>query len=156
MPPIHPCLWFDHQAEDAARFYTSVFPGSQLGAITRYGPGAHRPEGSVLTVDFTLSGQRFTALNGGPGFPFNPAVSLVVTCHSQAELDHYADSLSARPEQARCGWLVDRFGVSWQIVPQVLMDMLQHPEPARRHRVMAALMGMATLDITALQRAFDG
>jgi predicted 3-demethylubiquinone-9 3-methyltransferase (glyoxalase superfamily)/predicted enzyme related to lactoylglutathione lyase len=152
---IHPCLWFDRQAEEAARFYASVFPNSCIGPITRYGPGAPLPEGTVLTIGFELDGQPFTALNGGPHFGFSPAISLVVACTSQDEVDRCWSRLSARPEHERCGWLVDRYGVSWQIVPQQLMDMLQHPDAARRQRVTAALMGMGKLDIAALQQAFN-
>lgn len=153
---IHPCLWFDRQAEEAAHFYVSVFPNSRTGVVTRYGAGMPLPEGTVLTIDFELDGQRYTGLNGGPNFSFTPAVSFVVSCTTQDEVDHYWSHLSARPEHERCGWLVDRYGMSWQIVPQQLMDMLQHPDAARRQRVTGALMEMTKLDIAALQRAFDG
>jgi predicted 3-demethylubiquinone-9 3-methyltransferase (glyoxalase superfamily) len=152
---IHPCLWFDTQAEEAARFYVSVFPDSRIGAITRYGAGAQLPEGMVLTISFELAGRACTALNGGPHFSFTPAVSLVVECDTQAEVDHYWSRLSARPEHERCGWLVDRFGLSWQIVPRPLMQLLQHPDAARRQSLTAALMAMGKIDIAALKHAFD-
>lgn len=152
---IQPCLWFDQQAEEAARFYVSVFPNSRIGAITHYGPGGHLPEGTVLTIDFELDGQPHTALNGGPHFQFSPAISFVVRCTAQKEVDHYWKQLSAVPEQERCGWLQDRYGVSWQIVPEQLMTMLQHPDAERRQSVTMALLAMGKLDIAALQHAFD-
>jgi len=152
---IQPCLWFDRQAEEAARFYVSVFPNSRIGAITHYGPGGHLPEGTVLTIDFELDGQTHTALNGGPHFQFSPAISFVVRCTAQKEVDHYWKQLSAVPEQERCGWLQDRYGVSWQIVPEQLMSMLQHPDAERRQSVTMALLAMGKLDIAALQHAFD-
>lgn len=152
---IQPCLWFDRQAEEAARFYVSVFPNSRIGAITHYGPGAQLPEGTVLTIDFELDGQPYTALNGGPHFQFSPAISFVVRCAAQKEVDHYWKQLSAVPEQERCGWLQDRYGVSWQIVPEQLMTMLQHPDAERRQSVTMALLAMGKLDIAALQHAFD-
>lgn len=152
---IQPCLWFDRQAEEAARFYVSVFPNSRIGAITHYGPGAQLPEGTVLTIDFELDGQPYTALNGGPHFQFSPAISFVVRCTAQKEVDHYWKQLSAVPEQERCGWLQDRYGVSWQIVPEQLMTMLQHPDAERRQSVTMALLAMGKLDIAALQHAFD-
>ena len=152
---IQPCLLFDTQAEEAARFYVSVFPNSRIGAITRYGAGAQLPEGAVLTIDFELDGQPHTALNGGPHFRFSPAVSLVVRCDSQPEVDHYWQRLSAVPEQERCGWLQDCYGLSWQIVPEQLMAQLQHPDAARRQSVTLAMLAMGKLDIAALQHAFD-
>ncbi len=152
---IQPCLWFDRQAEEAARFYVSVFPNARIGAITHYGPGAQLPEGTVLTIDFELDGQPYTALNGGPHFQFSPAISFVVRCTAQKEVDHYWKQLSAVPEQERCGWLQDRYGVSWQIVPEQLMTMLQHPDAERRQSVTMALLAMGKLDIAALQNAFD-
>ncbi|MBU7571815.1 MAG: VOC family protein [Hydrogenophaga sp.] len=152
---IQPCLWFDTQAEEAARFYVSVFPNSRIGTITRYGPGAQLPEGTVLTIDFELDGQPHTALNGGPHFRFSPAISLLVRCTSQQEVDHYWQHLSAVPEQERCGWLQDRYGLSWQVVPEQLMAQLQHPDAARRQSVTLAMLAMGKLDIAALQHAFD-
>lgn len=153
---IHPCLWFQGQAEEAVRFYLSVFPNSRLGETTRYGPAMPMPEGSVLTIEFELDGQPFTALNGDAPFAFTPALSLVVPCDTQGECDRYMDALSAQPEHEQCGWLVDRYGVSWQITPRPLMEMLKHPDAARRNRMLQAMMPMKRLDIAALQRAFDG
>lgn len=154
-PRIHTCLWFDRDAEQAAEFYVSLFPRSHITGVTRYGAGAPLPEGTALTVSYELDGQTFTALNGGPHFKLSPAVSLVVGCDTQAELDRWWGQLSAVPAAERCGWLVDRYGLSWQIVPRQLMPMLQHPDAARRQRVSTALMGMGKLDLAALQHAFD-
>ena len=151
--PIQPCLWFNDQAEAAALFYTSVFPDSRMGTITRYGAGAPMPEGTVLTVGFELNGQPWTALNGGAAFTFNPAVSFMVTCQTQAELDHCWNALAADPSQGQCGWLTDRFGLSWQIVPQLMLDVLPGPDSPGKQRLMAAMMGMKKLDIAALERA---
>ncbi|QCB48120.1 VOC family protein [Hydrogenophaga sp. PAMC20947] len=153
--PIQPCLWFEHQAEEAARFYVSVFPNSRVGAITRYGPGMPLPEGTVLTVNFELDGLAWIAMNGASSTPFNPAVSFFVTCHSQAEVDHYWNHLAADPAAGQCGWLTDRFGVSWQIVPQQMMDLFKHPDAAGRQRAVAAMMTMKKLDIATLERAFS-
>lgn len=152
--PIQPCLWFNDQAEAAALFYTSVFPNSRMGTITRYGPGAPMPEGTVLTVGFELNGQPWTALNGGAAFAFNPAVSFMLTCQTQAEVDRYWNTLAADPSQGQCGWLTDRFGLSWQVVPQLMLDVLPGPDSAGKQRLMAAMMGMKKLDIAALERAF--
>jgi predicted 3-demethylubiquinone-9 3-methyltransferase (glyoxalase superfamily) len=157
---IIPCLWFDHQAGEAARFYTSIFPNSRIGDITRYGKEGFeihgRPAGSVLTVEFTLDGQPFTALNGGPLFKFNEAVSLQVDCETQAQVDHFWNQLSTDgdPSAQQCGWLKDRFGVSWQVVPMIVRRLLQDPDAARSGRVMQALLQMKKLDIAALQRAY--
>lgn len=155
MPRTRCCLWFDTQAEEAATFYVSVFPDSRITAVTRYGPGMPLPEGSVLTVAFELDGQPYMALNGGPHFHFTPALSLVIDCESQDEVDYYWDQLSAVPEREQCGWLQDRFGLSWQVVPTVLPEMLQDPDATRRQRVMQALLSMKKLDIARLQQAFD-
>ncbi len=152
---IHPCLWFQGQAETAVQFYVSVFPNSRIVATTWYGPGMPMPEGSVLTIEFELDGQPFLALNGDAPFAFTPALSLVLPCDTQAEVDRYTDALSAQPEHEQCGWLVDRYGVSWQITPRPLMTMLKHPDATRRNRMLLALMPMKRLDIAALQRAFD-
>lgn len=160
MNRIIPCLWFDNQAEEATRFYTSIFRNSKVGKITRYGKEGFefhgRPEGSVLTVEFELDGQTFTALNGGPVFKFNEAISLQVDCETQAEVDHFWEKLShGGDEQAQqCGWLKDRYGVSWQIVPAALRRMLQDPDAAKSGRVMKALLQMKKLDIAGLQRAY--
>lgn len=153
-PPVHPCLWFERQAEEAAHYYLSVFPSSSIDQITRYRAGAHMPEGTVLTINFTLNGQRFTALNGGPAFSFNPAVSFVITCQTQEEIDHYWTHLSAHPESEQCGWLKDRFGVSWQIVPQFMMDVLVSGSPAQTQGAMQAMMRMKKLIIADLEAAF--
>ena len=153
-PRVHPCLWFDRQAEEVAQFYTTVFPNSRVTEITRYSAGAPMPEGTALTVSFELDGQTFTAINGGPQYTHSPAMSLVVTCNSQDEVDRYWAALSAVPEAEQCGWLVDRYGVSWQIVPQQVMDMLQSTNAAGKQRMMTALMPMHKIDIAALQNAF--
>jgi len=156
---ITPCLWFDDQAEEAARFYTAIFPNSKIGAVTRYteaGQEIHgKKPGSVLSVEFELDGQRFTALNGGPMFKFTEAVSLQIHCDTQAELDHFWEKLSAGgdPKAQQCGWLKDKFGVSWQVVPSVLPKLIE--EPAKAGRVLGVLMGMQKLDIAALQAAAD-
>ena len=157
MQKISTCLWFNGQAEQAARFYTSIFKNSRIGEISYYGPNTPGTEGSVLTVAFQIEGQDFMALNGGPDFQFTPAISFVVDCHSQEEVDTYWDRLlegGGRPDQ--CGWLVDRFGVSWQIVPSVLNELLRDPDGEKANRVMQAMLQMVKLDIAELQRAFEG
>jgi predicted 3-demethylubiquinone-9 3-methyltransferase (glyoxalase superfamily) len=159
---ITPCLWFDNQAEEAARFYVSIFENSSIGAITRYGKEGFeihgRPAGSVMTVTFRLDGEEFTGLNGGPHFKFSEAVSFVVRCRTQAEIDHYWNRLSEGGDEAarQCGWLKDKYGLSWQIVPVALFDMLQDRDPAKSDRVMKALLQMKKLDLAALQRAYEG
>ena len=156
---ITPFLWFDHQAEEAAHFYTSVFPDSGIMHLTRYGKeaaeAAGRGEGTVMTVVFRLDGQEFVALNGGPLFRFSEAVSFVVNCASQDEVDHYWDNLTAGGDERaqQCGWLKDRFGVSWQIVPTVLGDLLNDRDPERSRRVMKALLRMKKIVIGDLERA---
>ncbi len=155
MPRTRCCLWFDTQAEEAVTHYVSVFPNSRVTAVTRYGAGMPLPEGTVLTVAFELDGQPYLALNGGPQFSFTPAVSLVIDCDAQDEIDHFWEQLSADPAAEQCGWLKDRWGLSWQVVPTELPEMLQHPDAARRQRVLDALMGMKKLDIAQLQQAFD-
>jgi predicted 3-demethylubiquinone-9 3-methyltransferase (glyoxalase superfamily) len=157
---ITPCLWFDDQAEEAARFYVSIFPDSSIVTVSRYGEAGHeihgRPAGSVMTVEFELDGQRFTALNGGPHFRFNEAISLQVGCATQEELDHYWDSLSAGgdPEAQQCGWLKDRFGLSWQVIPDRMAEMMADPDTARRERVFSAMLGMKKLDFAPIERAY--
>lgn len=157
--PITTCLWFDQQAEEAARHYCGIFPNSRIGTITHYtevGVEHHgRPSGSVMTVSFELNGHPFVGLNGGPVFKFNEAVSFQISCTDQAEVDHYWERLGAGgdPAAQQCGWLKDRYGVSWQVVPRVLLDLLQHPDPAVVRRVSQAMFQMKKLDIAALQRA---
>jgi len=154
MPQTSTCLWFDRQAREAAEHYVSIFPNSRITAVTHYGPGAPMPEGPVLTVSFDLDGRSYTALNGGPHYTLSPAASIVVHCRTQEEVDHYWSALSAEPAAEQCGWVQDRFGLSWQIVPVQLFDMLQHPDAARRQRVFQAMLGMKKLDLAALQKAF--
>jgi predicted 3-demethylubiquinone-9 3-methyltransferase (glyoxalase superfamily) len=159
---IQPCLWFDHQAEEAARFYVSVFERSKVGRISRYpeaGQEVHgRPAGSVMTVEFELDGQPFRALNGGPHFKFTPAISIEVACETQAEIDYFWDKLSAGgdPKAQQCGWLSDRFGLSWQIVPTVMPELLMDPDRRKSERTMTAMLGMKKLDLAALRRAHAG
>lgn len=159
---IQPCLWFDTQAEEAARFYVSVFPHSRILSVTHYGEAGKeehgKPAGSVMTVSFTLDGQDMLALNGGPHFSFTPAVSLMIHCDSQAEIDHYWDVLTAGgdPAAQQCGWLTDRFGLSWQVTPRDWEQMMNSPDHAASQRAMQALMKMKKLDIAALQAAYDG
>jgi len=151
MQKITPCLWFDTEGEDAATFYTAIFPNSKIVEVARYGSAGPRAEGSVMTVAFELEGQSFIALNGGPNFTFNEAISLTVDCEDQEEVDRYWDALTDGGEPGPCGWLKDRYGVSWQIVPSVLPKLMK--EPGRAQRVLAALMGMTKLDIRALEAA---
>ena len=154
---ITPFLWFDHQAEEAAKFYTSIFSNSSIGKIARYGKEgekiAGRASGSVMTVEFQLDGQDFVALNGGPIFKFTEAISFVVNCKTQAEVDKYWKKLSAGGKQVQCGWLKDKYGVSWQIVPAVLGELLSHKDPAKSQRVMQAMLKMVKLDIKRLKQA---
>jgi predicted 3-demethylubiquinone-9 3-methyltransferase (glyoxalase superfamily) len=154
-PKIIPFLWFDHQAEEAARFYASAFDNSKIGTVVRYGDGGPGPKGSVMTVSFELAGQRFAALNAGPHFAFTEAISFLVNCGDQAEVDALWDKLSEGGEKRRCGWLKDKFGVSWQIVPSVLQDLLHSPDPGKSSRVMQAMLKMTKLDIAALGRAYS-
>ncbi len=160
MNKIAPCLWFDSQAEEAAKFYVSIFEDSGIDAVSRYGKEGFeihgRPEGSVLTVAFRLAGQTFTALNGGPYFKFNEAISLQVFCDTQAEVDHFWSRLTEGGEEGVCGWLKDRFGLSWQIVPSVLPKMLLDPDGEKPQRVMKAYLQMKKFDIAALERAYKG
>lgn len=155
MPKLITCLWYDGQAEAAAELYTSIFPRSSIGAVTRYGPGMPGPEGSVMTVEFTLDGQGFVGLNGGPQFPFTEAVSFQVPCADQAEVDHYWDRLSEGGEPSRCGWLKDRFGVSWQVVPTALVELAADPDPERAQRAVQAMLTMTKIDIAGLREAAD-
>ena len=157
---ITPFLWFDDKAEEAAKFYTSIFKNSQIGKITRYDEEASkptgRPPGSVMTVEFQLDGQNFVALNGGPVFKFTEAVSFVVNCETQNEVDYFWSKLSAGGEESRCGWLKDKFGLSWQVVPVVLIEMLADKDTARAKRVMHAMLQMDKIDIPTLKKAYDG
>lgn len=157
-----PCLWFDDQAEEAANFYASVFDNSRINHVTRYGEAGHeihgRPAGSVLTVEFELDGQRFTALNGGPHFKFNEAVSFQVNCETQEEVDYYWEKLSEGGDEKaqQCGWLKDKFGLSWQVVPTGMEKMFEDPESEASARAMTAMLGMKKLDIAGLERAYRG
>jgi predicted 3-demethylubiquinone-9 3-methyltransferase (glyoxalase superfamily) len=159
---IAPCLWFDNQAEEAARFYTGIFKDSKIVAISRYGEAGQeihgQKPGTVMTVAFELEGQSFTALNGGPVFKFNEAISLQITCESQEEVDHYWYKLSAGGDEKaqQCGWLKDRFGVSWQVVPKALIEMLLDPDAGKSQRAMTAMLKMKKLDIAELKRAYEG
>jgi len=158
MQEITPCLWFDSNAEEAVKFYASVFKKSKIGKISRYGEEGYeihgKPAGTVLTVEFELNGQTFTALNGGPVFKFNEAISFQVSCKSQKEVDYYWEKLSEGGEKGQCGWLKDKYGVSWQIVPTVLGEMLQGKVTKKSERVMKALLQMKKLDIRKLKQAY--
>jgi predicted 3-demethylubiquinone-9 3-methyltransferase (glyoxalase superfamily) len=153
---LTPCLWFDDQAEAAAVLYTSVFPNSRITKIARYPEGAPRPAGLVMTIAFELDGKSFMALNGGPHYQHSPAISFVVDCETQVQVDHYWDRLVEGGQPSQCGWLTDRFGVSWQIVPKILPELMGSSDPARARRVTEAMMKMVKLDIPALERAHDG
>jgi predicted 3-demethylubiquinone-9 3-methyltransferase (glyoxalase superfamily) len=157
---ITPFLWFDSQAEEAANFYVSIFRNARVREASRYDEAASkasgRPKGSVMTVAFELDGQEFIALNGGPMFKFTEAISFVVNCETQAEVDHYWDKLTAGGQEVQCGWLKDRFGVSWQVVPTVLTELLQDKDPEKAKRVMAAMLQMKKLSIDGLKRAYEG
>ncbi|MFO0966070.1 MAG: VOC family protein [Gemmataceae bacterium] len=152
---ITPFLWYDHQAEEAATFYTSVFPNSKIVKVARYGDAGPGPAGSVMTIEFQLDGQTFVALNGGPIFKFTEAVSFVVNCQTQEEIDHYWEKLSADGGEVQCGWVKDKFGLSWQIVPTLLGQLLSDPDRAKAQRVMKAMLGMKKLDIRALKEAAE-
>lgn len=161
-PRITPCLWYAEEAEQAAQYYVGIFPDSRIGRIARFGHEGFehhgRPAGSVMTVEFFLDGQCFTALNGGPLFKFNEAISLMVACKDQAEVDHYWDALSrgGPPEAQQCGWLKDKFGLSWQIVPDNLAEIMSGSDTARMDRAMAAILQMKKPDIAAIDRAMQG
>jgi predicted 3-demethylubiquinone-9 3-methyltransferase (glyoxalase superfamily) len=147
-------LWFDTEAEEAAEFYTSIFKDSRIKAVSRYGEAGPRPAEMVMTVDFELAGQGFTALNGGPDFKFNEAMSLLVNCETQEEVDELWEKLSEGGEKGPCGWLKDRFGLSWQIIPTVLGEMLQDDDPGKANSVMAAMLQMTKIDIEKLRSAY--
>jgi predicted 3-demethylubiquinone-9 3-methyltransferase (glyoxalase superfamily) len=160
MQKITPFLWFDNQAEEAANFYTSIFKNSKIVNISRYGEegakASGRPEGSVMTVTFQLNGQEFTALNGGPVFKFTEAISFFVNCETQEEVDELWEKLTEGGEEVQCGWLKDKYGVSWQIVPTALMEMLQDKDAERAQRVMKAMLQMRKIDTRALREAYEG
>ena len=157
---ISPFLWFDDDAEEAAKFYTSVFKNSKVTEIARYGEAGSkasgRQKGSVMTVSFELEGQKFTALNGGPVFKFSPAISFAVTCETQDEVDYFWDKLSDGGQQVECGWLTDKYGVSWQIVPKALIEMLSDRDAKKSERVMEAMLQMKKLEIQVLRNAYGG
>ena len=156
---IVPCLWFDHQAEEAANFYVGIFKNSRVTNISRYAQDIHgKPKGSVLTVSFELDGQSFTALNGGPVFKFNEAVSLQIYCDNQQEVDHYWEKLSAGGDERaqQCGWLKDRYGLSWQVVPKLLIELITDSDPNKAQRATQAMLQMKKLDIEQLRRAAAG
>jgi predicted 3-demethylubiquinone-9 3-methyltransferase (glyoxalase superfamily) len=161
MRKITPCLWFDSNAEEAVNFYTSIFKNSKIGNITRYGEAGYeihgKPAGTVLTIEFELNGQTFTALNGGPMFKFNEAISFQVNCESQEEVDYYWEKLSEGGDEKaqQCGWLKDKYGLSWQVVPTVLVEMLLDKDPKKSERVMNALFQMKKLDIAKLKQAYE-
>jgi predicted 3-demethylubiquinone-9 3-methyltransferase (glyoxalase superfamily) len=156
MGKLTPCLWFDTQAEEAANFYTSVFPRSRIVGVSRYGKAGPRPEGMVMTVDFELDGQPFVALNGGPEFTFNEAISFQMSCETQGEVDEFWSRLSEGGEEGPCGWLKDRYGVSWQIIPTRLMELVSDPDPERSQRAMTAMLGMKKIDVATLEQAAAG
>ncbi|MEX5295510.1 VOC family protein [Kocuria sp. CPCC 205268] len=156
MTTLTPCLWFDTEAEEAANFYLTVFPRSRITGITHYGEAGPRPADMVLTVEFELDGNPFTALNGGPEFRFTEAVSFQIDCADQAEVDRYWDALTADGgEESMCGWLKDKYGLSWQVVPRRLVELLSDPDPGRAQRVMAAMMPMRRLVVADLEAAAD-
>ena len=154
-PIITPSLWFDTAGEDAAQFYLSVFPNSRIVSINRYGDGGPRPAGSVMTVQFELAGQPFMAINGGPQFTLDEAVSFQISCETSAEVNHYWDKLSEGGQESQCGWLKDKFGLSWQVIPAQLGEVLGDPDPQRAARAMQAMLGMRKLDLDAMRRAAD-
>lgn len=156
MQKITPFLWFNDNAEEAMLFYTSIFKNSRIIAVSRYGDAGPGPAGSVMSATFELEGQQFMALNGGPNFQFSPAISLFVNCETQAEVDELWDKLCAGGRPERCGWLVDKFGLSWQIIPTALGELLQDPDPMKSQRVMYAMLQMDKIDVEKLQQAFAG
>lgn len=156
MPAIRPCLWFDTRGEEAAEFYTSIFPNSRILDVARYGEAGPRPAGTVMTVAFQLDGEEFTALNGGPEYTFSEAISFQVLCDDQEQVDHYWNRLSEDGEPGPCGWLKDKFGVSWQIVPTALFKLTGDADHVKAQRAMNAMLGMGKIEIAGLQAAFDG
>jgi predicted 3-demethylubiquinone-9 3-methyltransferase (glyoxalase superfamily) len=155
VPKITPCLWFDTQGEEAAEFYTSIFPNSRIVDVARYGEAGPRDAGTVMVVRFELDGQEFVALNGGPQFTFDEAISFQIDCAAQDEVDRYSEALTDGGEQGPCGWVKDRFGLSWQVVPARLIELLADPDEARAQRAMAAMLEMRKIDIAAVEAAAD-
>ncbi len=156
MSNITPFLWFDGKAEEAMNFYTSVFKNAKVGGVSRYGEGAPFPKGTVMSASFELEGQKFHALNGGPGFAFSPAISFFINAETQEDIDHLWEKLSEGGEKQQCGWLKDQFGISWQVVPPILQKYLSDSDAEKSRRVMMAMMKMTKLDIQKLQDAYDG
>lgn len=161
MQKIIPCLWFDNQAEEAANFYTSIFKNSKIGNISRYGKEGYeihgREEGTVMTIEFEIDGQKFTALNGGPVFKFNEAISFIVNCTNQEEIDYYWEKLTATGgQESVCGWLKDKYGVSWQIVPEIMGELVGDPASEKSQRAMKAMLQMKKIDIEGLMEAYEG
>lgn len=156
MQLITPFLWFDNNAEEAMNFYVSIFKNSKVGRVTRYGEAGPGPAGSVMTVEFELDGQEFVGLNGGPHFKFTEAVSFTVRCETQEEIDYYWNKLSEGGQTSRCGWLKDKFGLSWQVEPRILGDMMADKDPEKAKRVMEAMLKMDKIDIEPIRRAYEG
>jgi predicted 3-demethylubiquinone-9 3-methyltransferase (glyoxalase superfamily) len=156
MSKITPFLWFDNNAEEAVHFYTSIFPNSKIGKVARYTEGSPGEVGSVMTIEFELDGQPFIALNGGPHFQFNEAVSFSISCDSQEEVDYYWEKLTEGGKEVQCGWLADKFGLPWQVNPKIIGELLSDPDKGKAARVMQAMMKMIKIDIAELQRAYDG
>ena len=155
MQKITPFLWFDTQAEEAAKFYTSTFKNSKIGSIKRYGDGGPRPKGMVMSVAFEIEGQSFVALNGGPQFTFTPAISLFVNCETQQEVDELWDKLLEGGKPSQCGWLTDKYGLSWQIIPAALMKLMNDPDPKKANRVTQAMLQMVKIDVRSLEAAYQ-
>lgn len=156
MQKITPCLWFDTQAEEAMNYYLSIFKNSKRQTVSYYGDGGPKPKGTVLVAKFQIEGQEFLALNGGPEFKFNPAISLVVNCENQGELDDLWEKLSKGGQKGQCGWLTDKYGISWQIVPSLLNKMVSDPDPAKAQRVIKAIMPMGKIEMEKLMEAYNG
>jgi predicted 3-demethylubiquinone-9 3-methyltransferase (glyoxalase superfamily) len=156
MQKITPFLWFDGKAEEAANFYVSIFKNSRIDHVSRYGDAGPGPKGSVMIVSFQLEGQKYTALNGGPQYKFTPAISLFVNCEDQAEVDHLWERLSSGGATQRCGWLTDKYGVTWQIIPKALMELMQDKDPLKSQRVFKAMMKMNKIEVEDLKKAYRG
>jgi predicted 3-demethylubiquinone-9 3-methyltransferase (glyoxalase superfamily) len=156
MQKIFPFLWFDSQAEEAVMFYTSIFKNSKIGSVSRYGDAGPGPKGSVMVMEFELEGQKFTALNGGPVYSFSPAISFFVNCNTQEEVDYLWEKLSQGGQVEQCGWLKDKYGITWQIVPTILGQLMSDPDPEKAARVTQAMLKMIKLDIAELKRAYHG